>query len=421
MNRGLLLGLALVLVLLGLATLRGELIALAIPLLVAVGSALIDTPPSLQLQASRQIRPSRANANQPIEIELTITNTGSPLAEVVVREQLPPGLKLVGGQIEQRGALASHASLTLRYQVQGPRGIYHFRQIEAEARDRFGLFPLRATLTSADQVFILPDLIRLRNLAIRPRRTRIYAGQIPARQGGPGVEFFGLRSYQPGDQLRQVNARVSARYEETLFVNEFEQERVADVAIILDARALPDVVGPQGSLFEQSVQAAAALADGLLSQGNRVGLLIYGNAVEWTLAGYGKVQREKILRALASAEVGDRLALESLELIPMRLFPARSLLLIISPLANEDTRALTMLRGRGYQLVVISPDPVDFEARCLAGMPQIELGAQIAQIERAMLLRRLANAGIQVVNWPTETPLSIIAAQALGRRSSLPT
>ena len=39
------------------------------------------------------------------------------------------------------------------------------------------------------EFLVLPEMTRLRRVAIRPRQTRVYSGTIPARQGGPGVEL----------------------------------------------------------------------------------------------------------------------------------------------------------------------------------------------------------------------------------------
>ena len=95
---------------------------------------------------------------------------------------------------------------------------------------------LRQEIKTAGQLFVLPGISRIRQVPIRPRRTRVYAGAIPARVGGPGVEFFGVRNYEPGNSSRRINWRVTARHAEQLYSNEFQQERVADVGIVLDGR-----------------------------------------------------------------------------------------------------------------------------------------------------------------------------------------
>jgi uncharacterized protein (DUF58 family) len=66
--------------------------------------------------------------------------------------------------------------------------------------------------------------------------------------------------------------------------------------------------------------AAAALVDTFLTAGNRVGLLLYSQYLSWTFPGYGKIQRERILQALARAEVGDSQVFSDLMYLPARLF-----------------------------------------------------------------------------------------------------
>jgi uncharacterized protein (DUF58 family) len=76
------------------------------------------------------------------------------------------------------------------------------------------------------------------------------------------------------------------------------------VGIVLDGRQRANEFARGHSLFEYSVQASAALSDALLAQGNRVGLLVYARILRWTIPGYGKVQRERILYSLAHARPG---------------------------------------------------------------------------------------------------------------------
>ncbi len=229
------------------------------------------------------------------------------------------------------------------------------------------------------------------------------------------MEFFGVREYQPGDPLRWINRRASARHQASLFVNEFEQERVVDVGLILDARGQSDADRGSESLFEYSIQATATLADTFLSGGNRVGLFIYGRSLDWTFPGYGKVQRERIIRALARAEQGYGRVFESLEHLPTRLFPVRSQLVLISPLISEDSAMLIRLRARGYRLMIISPDPVAFERQGYEDGDTVTVATHIALIERKLLLSKLRQAEIQVVDWPVDIPFHQIAHVALSR------
>jgi uncharacterized protein (DUF58 family) len=403
------------LVLLGLGTLRGEMLALALPLIVYAGAALLTRPETPQLSATRTFSAERVARGTPVEVTLSIANLGARPATVLLEDLLPQRLALVAGQPRMLSMLAPGETAELTYTVAGERGVYHFPGVQATIEDPLGLFRASAHIPAAGQIFVVPEVIQLRRVEIRPRRTHVYAGQIPARQGGPGVEFYGVREYQPGDPTRWINARATARNPQALFVNEFEQERVADVGLILDARRQGDVRTREGALFEYAIQATAALADTFLHRGNRVGLLMYGRSLDWTLPGYGKVQRERILRALARAETGDLPVLEKLDNLPTRLFPARSQIVLISPLLAHDVEMLGGLRARGYQLLVISPDPISFEQRALGQQPGAEAAARIARLERALLLQACRRTGVTVVDWPIDVPFQQVAEAALSR------
>jgi uncharacterized protein (DUF58 family) len=150
-----------------------------------------------------------------------------------------------------------------------------------------------------------------------------------------------------------------------------------------------------------------------------VGLFIYGRSLDWTFPGYGKMQRERILRALANAELGSGQVFEKLEHLPARLFPARSQLVLISPLLSQDAEELTKLRANGYQLLVVSPDPITFEQKGLKKEREVMLAARIARLERALLLDKLRQAGIRVMEWQVDTPFQQAAHAALSRYQRL--
>jgi uncharacterized protein (DUF58 family) len=408
-------GLVYGLLLLGLLTLKGGLITLAVPLVVYLGAAFLYDPGKLRLSATRTLSSECVSPGKPVVVKVVITNHGSRLEELLVEDSLPPSLERVEGKARVLTTLKAGETIELEYILRGKRGSYAFGDVQVTASDALGLFRRRGRISAAAHLLILPEVHRLRPVAIRPPRTRDFPGPIPARQGGPGVNFFGVREYQLGDPLRWINWRVVARHTEFLFTNVFEQERIADVGLILDARQQSDVLSPDGALFDHAVHATASLAEVLLDAGNRVGLLIYGSGMARTFPGYGKVQRDRIMRALARAKTGFNYALESLEYLPTRFFPARSQIVMISPLLPDDLRVLIRLKACGYQVMVISPDPIDFEAKSLVPHETFGLATRIARAERRLLLRELQRVGIQIVDWQVSQPLDQVIRISLGR------
>lgn len=403
------------LLLVGLATLNGGLLALALPLIVYLGAALLYAPDVPRLQVARTLSADRVLPGAIVEVKLTIRNESARLEEVLIEDQVPASLTVRDGRPHKIVVLAPGKSLELTYTVSGPRGYHQFQALHVTAADHLGLFRRQATLPAPGGFLVLPEVNRLRQVAIRPLRTRASAGLISARVGGPGVDFFGVREYQYGDSLRWVNWHATARHPRRIFTNEFEQERIADVGVILDARQRHDLFANGDSLFEHAVRAAAALADTFLRGGNRVALLTYGAGLTWVFPGYGRLQRERILQALGRAQTGESDIFETLEYLPTRLFPAHSQIVLVSPLCTDDLRTLVRLRAHGYEILIVSPDPIAFEAAGVTAGRYTAIGERLARLERTILLRRLRQAGIQVVDWAVDRPLDEAVLVSLGR------
>ena len=403
------------LIFIGLAGFRSQLLVLAIPLALYLLLGLFFAPGKVQVEIERTLSAERVAPDALVTVTIQIINNGSRLEEFLLEDRISPAIKVEEGETNYLGTLSPGESTSWEYTISGSRGSYTFSDVEMRVSDHLGLVYRQATLSAPSQLFILPRFKRLRNVMIRPRRTRVYSGSIPARVGGSGIDFFGVREYQSGDSPRWINWRASARHQEMLFSNQFEQERVADVGIILDGREISNISNNGHSLFEHTVSAAAALSDSFLSAGNRVGILFYGRVLRWSYPGYGNIQRERLLQALSLAKTGDSQVFSDLAHIPTKLFPPHSQLVLVTPLVKDDLKMLVRLRSRGYQIMVISPDPVSYELRNLDDNSDLRLAARIIRMERNMLLMRLQHSGIQTVDWDVSLPLDRVLESRLGR------
>lgn len=406
------------LIIAGLTSLQGGVVALAIPLAVYLFAALIYSPEKPRLVITRTLSASTVNHDTPAVVTLTVVNQGARLEEVLIEDAVPAGLTITDGEPWLQTALPAGSTVEFSYTVQGKRGNYPFRYLHVTANEQLGLFRQRGWLEVPGNLMVFPEPLRLEHLDIRPLRTRGYAGPIPSRLAGSGIDFFGVREYQMGDPLRWINWRATARHQNALFTNEFEMERIADVGLILDARQHNNVFVDHDSLFEHAIEATAGLAETFLNDGNRVGLLVYGRGLEMTYPGYGKVQRERIMHALAHARTGDSLVFESMDYLPVRFFPAKSQIVLVSPLREDDLAILTRLRARGYQILVVSPNPVAFEAQQFARDVAADFALRITRVERELMLRRLRRVGVQVVDWQVDQPFDKVMRASLVRPSA---
>lgn len=398
----------------GLFLYQGEWIALALPLAVYVALGWLERPTSPALSAERQLSTDRITEGQPVTQSLTVTNNGAALPEVDVRDVWPLGLQLNSGDPWRVVHLPTGDSIELDFSFSGARGRYFFEPVRGLARDSFGLFEAPLTVAAPAKLLAYPRVTQLPPLPIRPPQTKGFSGPIPSRRRGAGQDFLGVREYQLGDSLRRINWRVSARHEAELFANEFELDRVADVCLIVDARPHTDQRVGGRRLVDYAIEATAGLAQGFLSAGHCVSVLVYGAGITRVYPGYGKHQLEKIMRVLATADTGVNYAFEALRNLPVRLLPANGQVVYVGPLVPADLELLVQLRASGYAVLVVSPDPLHGE-RLETPDPEnadFVLAERLARIERAMLLQRLSRAGVQTVPWRVDQPIAPALEQA---------
>lgn len=389
------------LILSGLAFRSRGLLALSIPLVVYLGIGILNIPDEQHLEFERYLNPRRATSNTPITVNLIITNRGSHSENIYISDIVPSKLKVTDGETSVFLEMSPGEKTNLQYEIIGKRGIHTFNQVKVTRSDPLGIVQFTKIYQTTGKIFILPSATAIRRILIQPWQTRLYTGVVPSRQGGTGVEFFGIRRYQIGDPLRQINWKASARFDDTLYTNLYKQERAADIRLILDARRRSEIYTINDSLFEYSILAATSITNRCIKDGNRVSLLIYGKYLDITHPSSGKIQHERILKALAGAEVGDSLVFEKFDYLPTRFLPIHSQIILISPLHPSDTHSLIALRARGYQLLVVCPDPIKYQIFVYGKKLEKQPVSRVAILERKLMLSQLQRAGIRVVSWDT--------------------
>jgi len=400
---------------------NSDLAWLALPFFIYLGTGLWQAPMSnsLRLQATRTVKrtaPQGENARE-IEVQVTVSNQGSPIGNLYLKDVLPNEAKITAGRASQRTALPGRADALLSYSIQEKRGSFGWETIRAVASDPFGLFDLEVALPAREGVQVQPEYGQYRRLPLRPRGTLHSPGSIPARLGGNGTDFWGVREYHAGDSLRWLDWRLTARHPQHIFTKEFEQEEIADVGLILDARQKTDVQRLAGgdSLFEHAVSAAASIAEAFLHEGHRMSLLAVNGNAKAVFPGYGKVQLNRMMRLLSQIKTGSNSQADSLEFLPLHMFSSHALLVVISSLTQNDWALFPRLRACNYQVLLISPNPFDFVSQMFGQDSVSRLAIRASRLERLLLLRDIAQLLIPVIDWHVDQPLYPLIRQALNQ------
>ena len=398
--------LILVLFLSGLITRNGTLFLMDIPFIIYLGIGLLMAPDEVEVKCEREVSSVRNAANSPISMSITLENLGASIPRLRLDEPMQNKMRFLNGNIDLDACLPVGEKVEYLYTFKAPRAQFLWETVKITASDPFGLFDKTLELTTSAKTLVLPEYLNIKRFVLHPDSTIRTPGPNLSRLPGSGIDFWGVREYQQGDSLRLIDWRRASRHPQQFFSKAFEQEEMADVGLLLDCRAITDLAFGDDNLFEHSVQAAATLARDFLSMGNRVSLLTLSTKIVRVFPGYGKRQLVQILDQLSACQPAENVSVDLLKYLPKKLFPSRSMIVLVSPLRSEDLDALKRMRSEGYQVLVVSPDTVQFISRTQSATTDLSYAIRLARIERTLLLWKIRQMGVEVINWDVNKPLA---------------
>ncbi|CAN5770560.1 hypothetical protein BH24CHL5_BH24CHL5_11030 [soil metagenome] len=373
-------------------------IVLASPAIVFIGAAVLvirvlaEVWPRRvldQLEYRRSVSPDRTIAGDEVELRMTLWNrTRSPLAWASATDTLSEGLMArtlsgseVGGfgqdVLRVSGALRPYEQVTRRFKVTPlRRGVHELGPARVRVAELFGTHaPLRD-----------PELEPLTILA-RPRTAPV-TGAVPAnaplaRRRAPRSLFAdphlfaGVRPFQPGDPLKSVHWRASAR-RPSLQTKRFEPSLSGQVVLVFDVQTIE---GEYWMLVYDDI-AFEALATATLSIARE--LVTAETAVGFAAAAFsGTTSRYVHLPARADrpqlSRLGDALARLSpessaplanlLSWLPRRLASGSMIVVLSARDATQSRNIVRSLERSGYPVhfLLHGPQTLASEAR-RAGM-----------------------------------------------------
>ena len=215
------------------------------------------------LEVRRQVS-DRVFEGEPFHVLLEVTNRGRvPLFLLKLSETVSSWLVSDTELGFVLPTLWPGETARLSYRLRGrKRGVHTIGPLQIVVSDPFGLFSRRIALASASggEAVIYPRPISLRGSAARTgsEAHAISTGE-RARGAESGLDFYGVRDYQPGDELRRIHWPTTAHHAK-LTVIEFDQGVSDNVAVLLDTRAGTEFGSGIRTTLEVAVQAAASLA-----------------------------------------------------------------------------------------------------------------------------------------------------------------
>jgi uncharacterized protein (DUF58 family) len=254
--------------------LRIGLFAVALPLL----AALFATRARLVVHAERTVTPTRVTAGTPLHAQLEVHTPNRLLGGGLVLTDAFPDALGASPQFVTAPPRRGDPPLTMRYPVNPRvRGVHLIGPVTVRVSDPLGLVEYERELAGRSALTVLPRVTPLNGLPDGFGRGEGDAGSTGLRRG-PGEHDALLREYQPGDPLRTVHWRSTARRDE-LMVRLEERPWHGGVIVLLDRRAQAHRgIGADNSL-EWGVELAASVCVHLLHRGRKVTLVTENGGV----------------------------------------------------------------------------------------------------------------------------------------------
>lgn len=217
----------------------------------AAGSPADDLPAHLLRNAPL---PAPIFEGDGLDLEIGLDTTGAPRGPARV-------VGIVGSkEIAAATGLVPRSGWRQRVELEGlRRGPVGARGCVVESSDVAGLFRSRRPSPDSEVALVLP---RFTSLAGRPQARELEAS-VAAPRAGSGTELFGVREYRPGDSLRRIHWRSSARHGE-LVVREYEPPGVQTLGIFCDPNP------PDPAVADQVARVAASEAWDCIRNGGHV-------------------------------------------------------------------------------------------------------------------------------------------------------
>lgn len=289
--------------------------------------------------------------------------------EVLLADHVPaalrPSVREVSARFDSGGALVAE------YLTNPPRrGSFRLPALDIRCWRKGGFWIRQVRLPVADEAAVYPNVKAIRQYQLSARRGMPYRpGLRRSRPPGAATAFAGLRDYLPGDDIRRINWKATARKDQPVTV-ELEAERGQQVVILLDCGRLMTATAGNLTKLDHAINAALLLGWLAQQQGDRVGLVAFSDRVDHFLTpARGAVQIKRLndlLYAIRAQAVEPDFG-EAFTLVSRRV-TRRSLIVVLTdlldPTASGELVSQALWLGRRHLVLVVAmADPALTAAR----------------------------------------------------------
>ncbi len=239
-----------------------ELLAGGVVVLTALAAAVgITRFSSPQVNVIRRLSPSLVHEGDRAAVDAVITNRGRrTLTNVAFSDEVGA----LGRAVFEAGAIRPGETGDAEYQILcRPRGVYPVGPVTATVTDPLRLSKATSQIPAIDRPIVYPEVEGLVGFPMTRGRDPAMQASRPEFSQRGGEDFYTLREYVVGDDLRRVHWPSSAKKDE-LMIRQLETPWQSRALVILDIR---QSAYESEECFEKSVRGAASIIRHLAREG----------------------------------------------------------------------------------------------------------------------------------------------------------
>lgn len=309
------------------------------------------------VQAERHL-PEKLSNGDDNEIGIRIVNRFQFQVSVKIIDELPVQWQVRDFKIES--ILNSGEEKKFTYQVRPTeRGEYYFGNLNVFSSSILGLISRKQQFSAAAMVPNYPSFLQLKKYDFLAFTNRLKLfGLKKIRRIGHTMEFEQIKDYTPGDDVRNINWKATAK-RNNLMVNQFQDEKSQPVYSIIDKGRVMKMPFEGLSLLDYAINATLVISNIVLKKHDKAGMFTFSRKVEdRVIAQRRSAQMYQILESLYNIETDfSESDFSRLYVDLKRNIKQRSLLLLFTNFETMDAlhRQLAYLQAinRSHLLVVI--------------------------------------------------------------------
>lgn len=282
-------------------------------LLVLVVSNVMAHEGTESVTVTRTVDKEEARIGDRAHVSVAVTNTRPwPIPWVFVDESVPDRMPFEGKKAKVMLLLPGQ-TVTFDYQVVlNRRGYHRFGPALIESGDLFGLHRRFKTSRSAAYITVYPDIIPIGHYEVGAKRP-IGPVRFAHRIFEDPTRIVGVRKYVPGDSLRRIHWKATARTGE-LHSKVYEPSTVIGATLVLDFhedKYRKDDGTMDVDKGDTAVAVAASIASFIAQSGEQIGLFTNGRdaaeVARWEREAHESATRSAATKAAHQKDVSHRL------------------------------------------------------------------------------------------------------------------